>query len=154
MILCSHSLTNSEIDGANASTQTWLAGTLTTLASQIDALNEKRTEKLATAPITVSAISGVDVHDKDEGTELAPVGAELAAPIFGITPPDSTASTGADADPDIPTSDPFVTITMSFSAQDQQDSSDSSSWGMSVGGGVGWGLWSVGGSYSHDEASV
>ncbi|KAK0612567.1 hypothetical protein B0T17DRAFT_564881 [Bombardia bombarda] len=27
-------------------------------------------------------------------------------------------------------------------------------WGMSVGGGAGWGLWSVGGSYAHDESKT
>ncbi|KAH8650430.1 hypothetical protein BGZ61DRAFT_545785 [Ilyonectria robusta] len=47
---------------------------------------------------------------------------------------------------------PWTTITFSYSASDVSNHSKESEWGMKVGGSVGFGLWSVGGSYSHDES--
>ncbi|KAK0729464.1 hypothetical protein B0H67DRAFT_638077 [Lasiosphaeris hirsuta] len=52
----------------------------------------------------------------------------------------------------IPTSDPWTTVKCVISSQDMTKTNTQSAWGMSVGGGVGWGLWSAGGSYSHDQA--
>jgi hypothetical protein len=80
------------------------------------------------------------------GNDLAPAGSELADPIFGIPPPGSTAVSP-------PAADPWTKITASFSASDQSSLYEQSSWGFSAGASVSFGLFSGGGSYSHDESS-
>jgi hypothetical protein len=133
----------------------WLDGTLATIQDQIAALEAKRADKLTTQPIKVSAIvSGVSEKGAT-GTVVAAEGAELADPLFDVPPPSSAAGavTSGGATPAAGSeSDPWVSISASFSASDQRSTANSSSWGMSVGGGAGWGLWSVGGSYAHDES--
>ena len=131
-------------------------------------------------PVITGARAPQDANDKKtlSATLVAPEGSELANPIFGIkkqeTPataaPTSTggtttpATTGGGARPLPPPSatddaaaaaemaDPWTTISFSYSAADQKSATNESSWGMKVGGSVGFGLWSVGGSYSHDES--
>lgn len=131
----------------------WLDGTIATIGDQISALQAKRADKLTTQPIKVSAIAS-GVAEKDAtGTIVAADGSELADPLFDVPPPSSAAASGGGTTPAAGSeSDPWVTISASFSATDQKSTADSSSWGMSVGGGAGWGLWSVGGSYAHDES--
>jgi hypothetical protein len=81
------------------------------------------------------------------GNDMATENAELALPIFGVTPP------GSNTVASIPL-DPWTKITFSFSATDQKTHTDQSSWGFSAGGSVGFGLFSAGGTYSHDESSA
>ena len=78
---------------------------------------------------------------------LATKDMERANPVFkspngtGNQPPNSAED-----------ADPWTTISFSYTAQDIKNHSTESEWGMKVGGQVGFGLWSVGGSYSHDES--
>ncbi|KAI8627421.1 hypothetical protein F5Y19DRAFT_477635 [Xylariaceae sp. FL1651] len=132
---------------------------------KIKKLKEKRTLKEATQPLRVPAIAGASNEQGSVRTIVAAEGTELADPRFGVALPDgypgaqagdknagqainsASASTGPGTE-----LDPWVTILASFSAEDQQNTSSTNSWGMTVGGGAGWGLWSVGGSYAHDES--
>ena len=123
---------------------------ISTIDLQVQSLNDKRAAKLGSFPITLPVIADASVEDDEEegATDLAPPGAELADDMFMLPPP--TEGTGVPAAGSV--SDPWTTITASFSASSQTSSSDTSSWGFSVGGGAGWGLWSVGGSYAHDQS--
>ncbi|KAL1844760.1 hypothetical protein VTK73DRAFT_1845 [Phialemonium thermophilum] len=136
---------------AKDSMSKWLDGTLETISEQITALQAKRADKLRTQPVKISAIETGVAQEGDSGTLVAAEGTELAKPLFRVTPATSAAGTDAPAAAGSE-SDPWVTISASFSAVDQQSTATTSSWGMSVGGGAGWGLWSVGGSYAHDES--
>lgn len=80
------------------------------------------------------------------GNDMATENSYLAQPIFGVSPPGSNTATP------IPL-DAWTKITYSFSATDQQTHMDQSSWGFSASAGVSFGLFSAGGSYSHDESS-
>ena len=71
----------------------------------------------------------------------------LAQPIFGVAPP------GSNTAAPIPL-DPWTKITYSFSGTDQKTHMDQSSWGFSAGASVNFGLFSAGGSYSHEETSA
>lgn len=98
--------------------------------------------------------TAVVAKPKAAGTITAAPGDELAAPLFGVNvPATSNRSTGEDLPEEGSTSDPWTTIKVSFSAEEQSSTENTSSWGMSVGGGAGWGLWSVGGSYAHDQTN-
>ena len=123
---------------------------ISTIDLQVQSLNDKRAAKLGSFPVTLPVIADASVEDDEEdgATDLAPPGAELADDMFMLPPP--TEGTGVPAAGSV--SDPWTTITASFSASSQTSSSDTSSWGFSVGGGAGWGLWSVGGSYAHDQS--
>ncbi|KAI9782386.1 MAG: hypothetical protein M1839_005259 [Geoglossum umbratile] len=82
------------------------------------------------------------------GNDMATENADLARPIFGVAPPPGSNAA-------VPTPlDPWTKITFSFSATDQKTHMDQSSWGFSVGASVSFGLFSAGGSYSHDESSA
>ncbi|GAQ05379.1 hypothetical protein ALT_2700 [Aspergillus lentulus] len=133
--------------------ETWLAGTIKTIQDQIAALQTKKIEKRSTQSIKVDAIASANLETGITGTEVATEGSELAAPIFNIaSPADNTTGptpTGTAAGKE---SNPWVTISASFSAAEQMTTQSTSSWGASVGGGAGWGLWSVGGSYAHNES--
>jgi hypothetical protein len=78
---------------------------------------------------------------------MATENSDLAQPIFGVAPPGSTTAAP------IPL-DPWTKITYSFSATDQKTHMDQSSWGFSAGASVTFGLFSAGGSYSHEESSA
>lgn len=134
----------------------WLNGTLATIQDQIDALQAKRADKLTTQPIKVSAIASGVSEKGATGTVVAAEGSELADQLFDVPPPSSATGATAPSSSTTPAagseSDPWVSISASFSASDQKSTANTSSWGMSVGGGAGWGLWSVGGSYAHDES--
>ena len=123
---------------------------VSTIDHQIQSLNDKRAAKLGTFPITLPVIADASADDEAENgaTGIAPPGAEFADDIF--IEPAPTSGSGVPAAGSV--SDPWTTITASFSATTQTSASDTSSWGFSVGGGAGWGLWSVGGSYSHDQS--
>jgi hypothetical protein len=122
-------------------------------------LKSKRDALVGQQPSTIPVVIGAHADDgtagqnagTGTGTDIAAPGAEYANPIFGTTGgPNANSGTN----PTAPTTDnPWTDMNLSFSSQDQKKSQDESSWGMSVGGGVGWGLWSAGGSYSHDESS-
>jgi hypothetical protein len=128
------------------------------LESSLTTLRDKRDKKLAEAPTGVPLIEGVSAStEQDEyGTTIAPEGVEYPDPDFGI---DSSPQPGTNPSGGSPTptpalkSDPWVTISASFSAEDQMSKTDTSSWGFSVGGGYGWGLFSVGGAYAHESSS-
>ncbi|KAL9111844.1 MAG: hypothetical protein Q9227_003694 [Pyrenula ochraceoflavens] len=150
-------------DNARNDVTGWIDSKKTTIEAQLKRLNELRTEKMKSDPVTVPVITGAtapkDDQDKDtpHGTSIAPEGSELANPIFrtkasnaGATPPPTGGAT--QSPPSAEDADPWTTITFSYSATDQATSATQSSWGMKVGGSVGFGLWSVGGSYAHDES--
>ncbi|KAK4183746.1 hypothetical protein QBC35DRAFT_418305 [Podospora australis] len=143
---------------AKVSMDKWLQGTIKTINGQLDALRAKRVEKAGQQPVKVAAILDASNEKGKSGTTVAADGSELANPMFGVPNPSAPTATSATATiPSTPAaagseSDPWVTISASFKAEDQRSSAKSSSWGMSVGGGAGWGLWSVGGSYAHEEA--
>ena len=148
---------------ARKSTDDWLKAKEAAIVDQIAKLQLKKTAKQATQPARVPAIASADNDDGQVGSIVAAEGSELADPLFQVQPPDGTidvqpapvtpATGGGTAVPAAGSeSDPWVTISASFSAEDQKSTSSTSSWGMSVGGGFGWGLWSAGGSYSHDQS--
>lgn len=133
--------------------KSWLQDTLAALKKNIDKLVSARAEKLKTLPPPALAIANANAtkDDKDyKGTVMAAQGDENPAPLFTSS---SDAANGTTAPQGDNKSDPWTSITCSFSAKDQQTNFTASSWGMSVGGGGGWGLWSVGGSYSHESSS-
>lgn len=143
---------------AKVSLDKWLESKIKTINSQIAALEEKRKEKQVDQPVKLPAILDAGGAAGKNATTVVADGAELADPLFGI---DTQLSGGASAGPGSAAStapaagtasDPWTTISASFTAEDQRSQASSSSWGMSVGGGAGWGLWSVGGSYAHDES--
>ncbi|KAE8150823.1 hypothetical protein BDV25DRAFT_139419 [Aspergillus avenaceus] len=71
---------------------------------------------------------------------------------LSTTPPGNPKMAGNDPRPQGGSSDPWTTISASFSASDQTSTANTSSWGMSVGGTVGWGGFSAGGSYAHEQS--
>ncbi|KAK3985320.1 hypothetical protein QBC44DRAFT_405143 [Cladorrhinum sp. PSN332] len=131
---------NASLTGdAKASLDKWLAGTIRTIKEQIEGLQQKRAEKTVGQPVKLAPILAAGVENGKSGTTVATEGSELADPLF------EKPAAGTE-------SDPWTTISVSFSAEDQRSSAATSSWGMSVGGGGGWGLWSAGGSYAHEES--
>ncbi|KAF5678616.1 hypothetical protein FHETE_1168 [Fusarium heterosporum] len=125
----------------------WLESKQKTIGGELIRLKKLRTEKAQSSPLDIPVITGVSAPEGDDksvpsGTTLATKGSETANPIF-----QAPAQSGSAED-----ADPWTTITFSYSASDVQNHSQESAWGMKVGGSVGFGLWSVGGSYSHDEA--
>ncbi|KAI8955363.1 hypothetical protein F4801DRAFT_574538 [Xylaria longipes] len=137
-----------------ASVADWLASRIAAIEDQISKLETKRKEKQITQPVRLPAFVDASTELGNSGSIVAAEGSELADGQFSVAPPDGypvidVGTDGAGQDPD-----PWVTISASFSAEDQRSIGNTSSWGMSVGGGVGWGLWSAGGSYAHDEAKA
>ncbi|KAK5163218.1 uncharacterized protein LTR77_010804 [Saxophila tyrrhenica] len=145
----------------------WMHQTLMTLQSNVSKLEQARTKKMASQPpgptVIASATAGKGSGNDGvpDGTVAAVAGDENPNPVFGVGPNASGASTtpgAAGSDPNtLPqggtASDPWTSIKCSFSAKDQSSTASTSSRGFSVGGGAGWGLWSVGGAYSHDQSS-
>lgn len=137
---------------AKQAMEKWFVSQLKTIDDNIRDLEVKRSRKLdktVSVPIIIDSkakkTAGGAADDYQDGSvEVAGPGAENAGDMFKDPPPP-----GAKAPP----ADPWVTITASFSATDQKSTSETKSWGMSVGAGAGWGLWSAGGSYAHDETS-
>ncbi|KAK3361626.1 hypothetical protein B0T24DRAFT_684657 [Lasiosphaeria ovina] len=86
-------------------------------------------------------------NEPTSGNNVPAKDAELALPIFNLPLPGSTAP------PVKAPLDPWTNISLSFSSADQKKHTDESSWGFSVSAGGGWGLFSGGGSYSHDEST-
>ncbi|KAH8678320.1 hypothetical protein BX600DRAFT_532153 [Xylariales sp. PMI_506] len=146
----------------NEALQGWITSSETSIDDQIVKLQAAKATKLQHEPVTVPIITGAtapkDAQDKESttGSTLAQIGSELAKPQFEISAPGSAppatsggAGTTTNSADD---ADPWTSISFSYSASDQKKSESQSSWGMSVGGSVGFGLWSVGGNYSHDES--
>ena len=139
--------------------QTWITGRQATIRTELERLNGLRAAKLAQEPVTVPVITGATApenenDDEPHGTLVAPEGSEQADAIFKTTAPGGTTPVGTPISPPMDSEDanPWTSITFSYSATDLKTSSSQSSWGFSVGGHVGFGLWSAGGSYSHDES--
>lgn len=139
---------------------TWITGKEAIIQSQIAALQQQRHAKLQSLPITETAIVGAVapgegvVGGRDaKGTLFAANGSEFAAPVFGLTEPITTSTDESNSNLPVAgtASDPWAKITLSYSADNQASTASTSNWGFSVGGGAGWGLWSVGGSYAHDQ---
>ena len=154
-------------DGANNQVNSWLASTKVKISTQLEALKDLRATKSSGTPPSLAVITGAVAPKDDKNTEtalvttVAPIGAELANPIFGIKPNATTVpsitttpvgGTGSQPTPGAEDADPWTTVTFSYSASDLKSTASDSSWGMKVGGSVGYGLWSVGGSYAHDES--
>lgn len=137
-------------------TTKWFDSKKKTIGGELTRLKGLRTIKAQQTPVDVPVISGVsapkDGQDKDTptGTDLATNGPEFAIPTFKSPPPPASGSTQPPQNAD--DADPWTTITFSYSASDVYNHTKESEWGMKVGGSVGFGLWSVGGSYSHDES--
>ena len=148
------------------STSSWIKAQISTINSQLKGLQTARDKKAVANPVTVPIIIDATAPDAtaagsksgsdDEtptGAILAKPGDELANPMFDLslgtatTPNAGTQLAGSAEDVS-----PFTSVSFSYSATDQQKTVSSSSMGFSVGGSVGFGLWSVGGSYSHSQA--
>ena len=152
---------------AEKQVESWLTSTQTKIKVQIEALKGLRATKLNGTPPTLAVITGA-IAPKDEqdtktphATNVAPIGSELANPIFGIksdagaaAPGNPLPAGGAGAQPTTQNAedDPWTTVTFSYTASDVKSVASDSESGMKVGGPVGFGLWSVGGSYAHDES--
>ena len=135
---------------AKDSMTAWLNQKKAAIADQIAKLENAKTAKRATQPVRVPAIADADTEDGKSGTIIAAEGSELADPLFKIKVPADYVGEGI---PEAGSeSDPWTTISVSYSAEDQRSTSSTSSWGMSVGAGFGYGLWSVGGSYAHSQS--
>ena len=146
-------------DGADNQVNSWLTSTKEKITKQLESLKGLRTAKLEANPTTVPVITGAKAltdGDKESAhaTDVAPEGAELANPIFGITAGsgDQADGTGSQPTQSAADADQWTTVTFSYAASDLKSVASESSWGMKVGGSVGFGLWSVGGSYAHDES--
>ncbi|KAI1192407.1 hypothetical protein F5X97DRAFT_317457 [Nemania serpens] len=147
-------LTKSELAKMEGDSKTsvlaWLDGQIDVIKDQISKLEAKLQEKRIAQPPRLPVYIDASTEAGSTGSVVAAEGLELADGQFGVTLPGGTG--GTNDDPAGRESDPWVSISASFSAQDQQSTSNTSSWGMSVGGGVGWGLWSAGGSYAHAQS--
>ncbi|KAK0105142.1 hypothetical protein ONS95_004459 [Cadophora gregata] len=138
-----------------------LGSRMSKIDGELTKLNALRVSKLKDNPADIPVISGVSAPAPDSagtpdaapgGTDLAAPGSDLANPIFNDTRGGSGGGSGQQKTTSAEDADPWTTITFSYSASDVSNHSKESEWGMSVGGSVGFGLWSVGGSYSHDES--
>ena len=138
----------------------WLDNLITTVEGQVSLLQKKGGDISSTKTDLIAAIvsaqgssaagnadGNAGSANKTSGNNLATPGYEMANPIFGIGPTNPSTTSA-------PPADPWTKITASFSATDQKTAVDTSSWGFSAGGGVGFGLFSIGGSYSHESSSV
>ncbi|KAK0647152.1 hypothetical protein B0T16DRAFT_172948 [Cercophora newfieldiana] len=153
----------------------WIDAKLVTVKSEKAKLEALRDKKLAAENYNLSIPVGANVPEEgnsatpDEkpqpessGISLMKQGDERADDLFqGDVDDENKTDTSPAAATDIPrdlarrplpTADPWTTVKCAISMQDMTKKNTESSWGMSVGAGVGWGLWSVGGSYSHDQA--
>ena len=139
----------------------WIKSKITTINAQIKQLEDLRKSKIQGEPITVPVIIGstapknADDEKTASGTMLVSEGDELAKATFGLNKPlPPTGGTLPAAGGSVQSADdvdPWTSITFALSATDQATYSSQEKWGMTVGGSVGYGLWSVGGFYSHDE---
>lgn len=91
-----------------------------------------------------------EADDGNTGVEIAGADATQPAAIFSDDSTGNNPST-ADADAQPKKADPWTTITASFKAADQSQTTDQSSWGASFSAGATFGLWSAGGNYAHEE---
>jgi hypothetical protein len=133
----------------------WVVKTIDDLDANIKALQAAGKDKAAGQSPGIPAIEGAETGADREGTINVGDGDVNPNPRFGIGLSATATAASSDLLPVAGSpSDPWVQISASFSAQDQMDTSNSQSWGFSVGGGAGWGLWSVGGAYAHDETST
>ena len=154
-------------NGADSQVDGWLTSTKEKIEAQLKALQDLRATKSKGMPPNVAVITGAVTPKDDKDTEtahatnIAPIGAEFANPIFGIKPSTNAVplrttapagGSGSQPTPSAEDADPWTTVTFSYSASDLKSVASESSWGMKVGGSVGYGLWSVGGSYAHDES--
>ncbi|KAI0397923.1 hypothetical protein F5Y17DRAFT_454509 [Xylariaceae sp. FL0594] len=149
-------LAHLEGDDMKTTVKTWLSAKITELQNYIAELESKRGAK-ANLVERVPVIEGVDdeepgADDETVGSIILAPGAEAPNPRFGVGP---NVAQGGGGESDLPeagtVSDPWVQISASFSAADQQSEKHQSTSGFSVGGGVGWGLWSAGGSYARSD---
>ncbi|KAM6513149.1 hypothetical protein FALCPG4_015616 [Fusarium falciforme] len=145
-------------DTTLADAENWFRTKQDTIQKELTRLKTLRTSKAEKNPVEIPVISGVTAPNGDEdkdtpnGTALATKGSELANPVFKS--PAAPGGNGAQPTASAEDADPWTTITFSYSASDVSNHSKESEWGMKVGGSVGFGLWSVGGSYSHDESHM
>ncbi|KAL5622338.1 hypothetical protein FOBRF1_001588 [Fusarium oxysporum] len=149
----------------DAATQvaTWITAKQSVIKNQLAALTSLRAKKVTSCPPTVSIITGAMAPDASDptsvgSTTVAPEGSEYANPVFGINqdgslntdkPSTSSSTQGGNIATD---SDPWTTISFSFSASERDNVANSKDNGFSTGGSFGFALWSAGGSYSHDSA--
>ncbi|KAF5636934.1 hypothetical protein F25303_8137 [Fusarium sp. NRRL 25303] len=150
----------------DAATQvsTWITAKQNVITKQLAALTTLRATKAASCPPTVSIITGATAPDATDpisvgSTTVAPQGSEYANPVFGInrdgtlnTDKPATSSSKTQGQNDAMDSDPWTTISFSFSAADRNKVANSKDNGFSTGGSFGFALWGAGGSYSHDSA--
>ncbi|KAF5715826.1 hypothetical protein FGLOB1_2863 [Fusarium globosum] len=101
------------------------------------------TNNATSVPVLVSTTAPAENNGEPAGTTLAARSSEMANPVFKS--PSDQPLTAQDADP-------WTNIIFSYSASDVSNHSKESEWGMKIGGSVGFGLWSVGGSYTNDES--
>ncbi|KAK3711832.1 hypothetical protein LTR37_009350 [Vermiconidia calcicola] len=137
----------------------WLSDMLHRTNASINKLEGLRKTKSQMQPPRPPVIAGATAKDPKKANDQTPNGTTNAE-TGDVYPDHATTGSTTGTNPSsgaLPqaetTSDPWVSVNASFSASDQSSVSSASSWGMSVGGGAGWGPWSVGGAYSHDQSS-
>jgi hypothetical protein len=128
----------------------------TSIESLTKIRDELNTKKNKAPGVPVPTIAGAEAPDGDKtedsklSTDMAPPNAALPNPIFQ-SESQAAAGTGNAGATDN-SSDPWTSITVSYSAKSFSQTQTQSSWGMSVSGGLNFGLFSMGGSYSHEES--
>ena len=130
--------------------QNWINSQIDAVKNSLTQLKTIRNSK-ALQTITIPTIVSAEAANKKPNdstsaidpatcaTDLAPSDTASANPMF----------TSAD---DTVDADPWTDILVSYSASSYSQTMDTSSWGMSVSGGVNYGLFSMGGAYSHEES--
>ncbi|KAG9506423.1 hypothetical protein J7337_003406 [Fusarium musae] len=151
-------------DDAAKQVGTWITAKQNVITSRLAALATLRATKAASCPLTVSIITGTTTPEAGDPTSVgsltvSPEGSEYANPVFGInqdgtlnTDKPATSSSKTQSQTSAADSDPWTTISFSFSAADRNKVAKSKNTGFSTGGSVGFALWGAGGSYSHDPA--
>ncbi|QGI62770.1 hypothetical protein CEK26_006729 [Fusarium fujikuroi] len=125
----------------------WFDKKETTIKQELDRLKSLRvtkveddTNKATSVPVIVSTTAPADKNEEPTGTTLAARGSEMANPVFKS--PSDQPLTAQDADP-------WTNIIFSYFASDVMGYED---WRFGRLWALGFGLWSVGGSYTHDES--
>jgi hypothetical protein len=133
-----------------ANAQAWVDGQTASILASIaklkDLLKSDRFKDRTVLPVIAGAKADPDNPDVTS-TDLAGPSDMKERAVFDPVP---------SVDPTVPSVagsvfNPWTTINVSYSASSFSQSKSSSSWGMSVSGGVNYGLFRLGGAYSHEE---
>lgn len=139
----------------------WFQDRLKTVARSIDHM-KKLLENKSEGANMLPTIVGAEATKTKEGkfdqekcaTDTAPADAALPNSIFAATGSESgSPSPSPSGGSDSTNSNPWTSVAVSYSAATFAQTKYEKSWGMSVSGGLNYGLFSLGGAYSHEESS-